>query len=269
MGNHRSRWRSVTIRASIIILCIAILAGLSSIEIRSFGQSLREPPTVIAQPAPKRQGFFDYRPGKINRQDNDYGATPESRRSAAVENSIDDLYFWSNVVTLTLLCALAAIVLLQWRAADKREVIAASLIAQLWNGRVSARIEIERRTAEFNQLVEAHNAEVERTLSIIARPGPAEVQATSDLKKTVGALDKKSVKPGEIVPDKSAARPSAIALDTQGSKATDTGSQQGNVILERRVEAMRNTAANPRTRQNDTLAQLEQEKARNQTLKGG
>ena len=67
-------------------------------------------------------------------------------------------------MTLLLLCGLAAIVLLQWRAADKREVIAASLIAQLWNGRVSDRIEIERRTEQFNRLVETHNAEVERTL---------------------------------------------------------------------------------------------------------
>jgi len=41
----------------------------------------------------------------------------------------------------------------------------ASLIAQLWNGRVSDRIEIERRTEPFNQLAERHNDEVEATLS--------------------------------------------------------------------------------------------------------
>ena len=38
-----------------------------------------------------------------------------------VEDTIDDLYFWSNAVTLLMLCGLAALVLLQWRAADKRE----------------------------------------------------------------------------------------------------------------------------------------------------
>jgi hypothetical protein len=118
---------------------------------------------------PKRQGFFDYALGKINPHGIDYGASMESGRNAVVENTIDDLYFWSNAVTLLLLSGLVAIVLLQWRAADKREVIAASLIAQLWNGRVSDRIEIERRTQQFNQLVEAHNADVEKNLS--QKPG--------------------------------------------------------------------------------------------------
>ena len=122
--------------------------------------------------APKHQGFFDYALGKINPHGIDYGASMESGRNAVVENTIDDLYFWSNVVTLLLLSGLVAIVLLQWRAADKREVIAASLIAQLWNGRVSDRIEIERRTQQFNQLVEAHNADVEKNLS--QKPGTSE-----------------------------------------------------------------------------------------------
>ena len=93
-----------------------------------------------------------------------------SARNAVVGYTIDDLYFWSNVVTLLLLCGLVAIVLFQWRAMDKRELIAASLIAQLWNGRVSDRIEIERRTEQFNQLVEAHNAEAEAALFTQNRP---------------------------------------------------------------------------------------------------
>jgi hypothetical protein len=251
-------------RPPIIIVWVAILASLSGIDVRSFSQAT----SVTAQPVPKRQGFFDYALSKINPQNKDYGAIIESRRNAAVENSIDDLYFWSNVVTLILLCALAAIVLLEWRAADKQEVIAASLIAQLWNGRVSDRIEIERRTAEFNQLVEARNAEAERALFANARPGPVEEQSTSDLKRTVEGLDRRSAKAGTTTLHKPAARGSATLPDAQGSEATNTGLQQRNVMLERQVEAMRNTEANLRKRLNDTMAQLDQAKARNQTLKG-
>ena len=101
-----------------------------------------------------------------------------SARNAVVGNTIDDLYFWSNVVTLLLLSGLVAIVLFQWRAIDKREVIAASLIAQLWNGRVSDRIEIERRTQQFNQLVEAHNADAEAALS--HKPKSSEQEADTN-----------------------------------------------------------------------------------------
>src|ERR1700679_520025 len=132
---------------------------------RSFGQTPGVPNSAVTEPAPKRHGFFYYALGKINPSGNDYGASMASARNAVVEDTIDDLYFWSNAVTLLMLCGLATIVLLQWRAADKREVIAASLIAQLWNGRVSDRIELQQCTEKFNQLVETHNAEVERSLS--------------------------------------------------------------------------------------------------------
>ena len=90
-----------------------------------FGQS---PGALSPAPPPaKRQGFFDYALGKINPNGKDYGAEIESRRSGAVANTIDDLYFWSNVLTLLLLTGTCAVVLFQWRSADKREVIASSI----------------------------------------------------------------------------------------------------------------------------------------------
>ncbi len=135
-----------------------------------------------------------------------------SARNAVVGYTIDDLYFWSNVVTLLLLSGLVAIVLFQWRAMDKRELIAASLIAQLWNGRVSDRVEIERRTEQFNQLVEAHNAEAEAALSRKTRPSEQETDTNGSLTKSVRTLaDSKGISPAEaekiaaVAPDATAA----------------------------------------------------------------
>src|SRR5579885_1414503 len=65
--------------------------------------------------------FLRLRSGKINPHDKDYGASIESARGALVGYTIDDLYFWSNAVTLVLLCGVAALLLFQWRAMDKRE----------------------------------------------------------------------------------------------------------------------------------------------------
>ena len=134
-----------------------------------------------------------------------------------VEDTIDDLYFWSNVVTLLLLSGLVAVVLLQWRAADKREVIAASLIAQLWNGRVSDRIEIERRTEQFNRLVETHNAEAERALSAKPQPTSGEEQADSELKRTVEGLDKRTAKVNAADRNSGENRPASIAVQAQSA----------------------------------------------------
>jgi hypothetical protein len=222
------------------------------------GQTPNEPDIRTAQSAPRRQGLFDYALGKFNPHDKNYGASIESARSALVGYTIDDLYFWSNVVTLLLLSGLVAVVLLQWRAMDKRELIAASLIAQVWNGRVSDRIEIERRTQQFNQLVEAHNAEAEATLSHKSRPSEQESDTNGSLTRSVRTLaDSKGITPAE------AEKIAAVAPD-----ATAASVQQSNLLLQRRVEALQNSEQNLKQRLNQTTVLLDQERRRNATLKG-
>jgi len=242
----------VTIRLAAIAILLCCMHG------RSLGQTLNRPTTPTPQSVPKRQGFFDYALGKINPHGIDYGASMESGRNAVVENTIDDLYFWSNVVTLLLLSGLVAIVLLQWRAADKREVIAASLIAQLWNGRVSDRIEIERRTQQFNQLVEAHNADVEMNLS--QKPGASQQDA-----ETAGSLTRRV---RSLAVSKGISPIEAEKIEALAPDAATAGLQQDNLLLQRRVEALQNSEQNLKQRLNQTTVLLDQERRRNATLKG-
>jgi len=244
--------RPVIIGFFVSIVMLGFVCG------HSLGQTPNVPNSAVARPTPKRHGFFDYALGKINPGGNDYGASMASARSAVVEDTIDDLYFWSNAVTLILLCGLAAIVLLQWRAADKREVIAASLIAQLWNGRVSDRIELERCTEQFNRLVETHNAEVERSLSQKSTSSEREAETAQKLTRSVRNLaENKGISPDEAekiaaaVPDRNAA-----------------SLEQSNLLLQRRVEALQNSEQNLKQRLNQTTVLLDQERRRNATLKG-
>lgn len=217
-----------------------------------------------AGPAPTRsaqrpKGFLDYALGKINPQDKDYGTAIEVQRSGVVQHTIDDLYFWSNVVTLLLLCGLAAVVLLQWRAVDKREVIAASLIAQLWNGRVSDKIEIGRRTDEFNRLVETHNAEVERALSRAASTAEKKEQVAGKLSRSVRNL---SDTPKPVPHETPSSDPVAVV------EANAANIQQNNLLLQRRVEALQSSEQNLKQRLNQTTVLLDQERRRNAALKG-
>ncbi|SRR6266567_1109735 len=240
------------IRQALIAIALCCVAG------PSFGLTQSEPGAQTAQAAPKSQGFLDHALGKINPRDTDYGFKMASARTAVVGYTIDDLYFWSNVVTLLLLCGLVAIVLFQWRAMNKRELIAASLIAQLWNGRVSDRVEIERRTQQFNQLVEAHNAGAEAALSRKTGPSERESDTNGSLTKSVRTLaDGKGISPAE------AERIAAVAPD-----ATAASLQQSNLLLQRRVEALQNSEQNLKQRLNQTTVLLDQERRRNSTLKG-
>ena len=244
--------RADVIRWMLIAIVLCCVAG------PSFGQTQSEPGAQTVQSAPKRQGFLDYALGKVNPHDTDYGSKMASARNAIVGYTIDDLYFWSNVVTLLLLCGLVAIVLFQWRAMNKRELIAASLIAQLWNGRVSDRVEIERRTEQFNQLVEAHNAEAEAALSRNTGPSEQESGTNGSLTKSVRALaDSKGISPAE------AEKIAAAAPD-----ATAASLQQSNLLLQRRVEALQNSEQNLKQRLNQTTVLLDQERRCNSTLKG-
>lgn len=240
------------IRRVLIAIAFCCVAG------QFFGQTQNEPGAQTAQSPPKRQGFLDYALGKVNPSDTNYGSKMASARNAVVGDTIDDLYFWSNVLTLLLFSGLVAIVLFQWRAMDKRELIAASLIAQLWNGRVSDRIEIERRTQQFNQLVEAHNAEAEAALSHKSRPSEQESDTNGSLTRSVRTLsDSKGITPAE------AEKIAAVAPD-----ATAASLQQSNLLLQRRVEALQNSEQNLKQRLNQTTVLLDQERRRNATLKG-
>jgi len=157
-----------------------------------------------------------------------------------------------------LLSGLVAIVLLQWRAADKREVIAASLIAQLWNGRVSDRIEIERRTQQFNKLVEAHNADVEKDLS--QKPGSSQQDA-----ETAGSLTRRV---RSLAESQGISPVEAEKIEASAPDATTASLQQNNLLLQRRVEALQNSEQNLKQRLNQTTTLLDQERRRNGTLKG-
>ena len=218
--------------------------------------------------AHKPQGFADYTLGKINPNDADYGASLDAARGTAVMHTIDDLYFWSNVVAITLLSGVTAVFLFHLRAADKKEIIASTLIAQLWNGRVSDRIEIERRTEQYNALVDQHNAVVERELMARAREADRETQPASDLNRTVGKITDGSRQENRVVPQTPFEPMISGEKDTAATGGDLGRLQQEKLLLERRVEAMRNTEQNLKERLNQTTSLLDQERRRNQTLKG-
>jgi len=245
---------------------LIIVALACTPEMAPLGHAQSQSSSAPPHSTQKQKGFFEYALGKVNPDGNDYGASIQAGRDAIVERTIDDSYFWSNVVTLLLLTGTAAIVLLQWRSSDKKEVIAASLIAELWNGRISDGIELERRTEQFNQLAARHNAEVERTLSLGPSPSEHEREAAGNLSRSVRKLTEGGATPVRRYP--SSGGPLAeVAI----AGAPDTGtasSQQSTLLLQRQLEAMQNTELNLKQRLNQTTLLLDQERRRNAALKG-
>jgi len=132
------RLSAIRLSAAVLLFCAIAPAPMA--------QTRTVQPQTARQAVRQRQGFFDYALGKINPSNTDFGAAMADGRSEAVSHTIDDLYFWSNAITLGLLVCAAGIIYFEWRSAAKKEIVAATIIAELWNGRVSDKIEIVRRT---------------------------------------------------------------------------------------------------------------------------
>lgn len=232
----------------------------------AFGQSSPNP-QAEAQAHKSRQGFFDYALRQVNPEQVDYGGQVSAERAVIVAKTLDNLLFWSDVMALSLFAGVATLYIFSLRSSEKKELIAASLITELWNGRVSDHAEIARRTKEFNDLVGKHNAALALVATQAAEKSSTESRADVRTQRKVERL---------IEGPKTAARADQSASGPAGqrnsapvhnaARASDLGQQ--TLLLERRIEAMQNTEQNLRERLNQTTALLDQERQRNRTLKG-
>ena len=185
------------------------------------------------------------------------------------KGTIDDLYFWSNAVTLGLLVCAAGITYFEWRSAAKKEIVAATIIAELWNGRVSDKIEIVRRTEQFNQLVELQNQETERLLSAGPKTSEPEQEAAGSITKSISQNGYSGSSAAGSAAKSTSQAPRATE-SAEGGNANDGTArlQQSNLLLQRRVEALENSEGNLRQILNQTTLLLDEERRRNATLKG-
>lgn len=255
--------RLSVIQLPAIVLLICAIAPVMAVQ----AQTVQ--PQTTGQTLRQRQGFFDYALGKINPADTDYGAAMAYGRTELVNQTIDDLYFWSNAVTLGLLVCAAGIIYFEWHSAAKKEIVAATIIAELWNGRVSDRIEIVRRTEQFNQLVELQNQETERLLSAGSKTSEQEQEAAGSVTKSVSQAGY-SGSPAASSAAKSTL-PAPRATESAAVENANDGTarlQQSNLLLQRRVEALENSENNLKQRLNQTTLLLDEERRRNRTLKG-
>jgi len=246
---------------AVILLFCAIAPGLVA-------QTQTVQPEMTGPTQRQRQGFLDYALGKINPSNTDYGTAMVNGRSDLVGHTIDDLYFWSNAVTLGLLVCSAGIIYFEWRSAAKKEIVAATIIAELWNGRVSDRIEILGRTEQFNQLAERHNAEIESALMAKQLPNQVAEPETTDLKDTVHALARMASARNEDAAGSSSDVPGTSLADPLLAGNSIMTVQQQVQLLKNSLEATRNSERNLRVRLNQTNTQLDEERRRNRTLKG-
>ena len=131
--------------------------------------------------ATQSSGFVDSTLGLINPKNTDYGYRIDQDRKVFVEQTLHNFEFWVIGITVSLLIVSFFMLLHQSRERDRREIIAAGLLAQYHNAWVDARAHADGAISRHNELVKRTNAAAETAL----RSAPQEADRTQkDLEQT-------------------------------------------------------------------------------------
>lgn len=112
-------------------------------------------PATQGAPAKPKQGFVDYTLKRINPSDKDYGECLDQGRRLILQESIQNGYFWSNVVTLSLLGCLFIIVVYQHRQRVRSEWTIAEILQQYEHALLRANAQVDEATKQNHELSEA------------------------------------------------------------------------------------------------------------------
>ena len=116
------------------------------------------------KPAAQNSGFVDSSLGLINPKNTDYGCQIDAERQFYVEQTVKNLDFWVIGITVSLLIVSFFMLLHQSRERDRREIIAAGLLAHYYNTWVDTRSHANDAIHRHNELVKRTNAAAESAL---------------------------------------------------------------------------------------------------------
>jgi hypothetical protein len=143
------------------IICIAMLT-----PVLAFGQVGGNRPRNSYDPAAQADRKNQQQSGvaralqKVNPQDKDYGAAIEQGRIAALEQTVEDFYWWYCVVSTGVIFLLVMYVVWLWKEREMRLKVSADIVSQLYNSYVTARAKALGAIQAHNDLAKRYNTKL-------------------------------------------------------------------------------------------------------------
>jgi hypothetical protein len=143
------------------IICIAMLTPVLAI-----GQVGGDRPRSSYDPAAQTGTKGQQQSGvatalqKVNPQDKDYGAAIEQGRIAALEQTVEDFYWWYCVVSTGVIFLLAMYVMWLCKEREMRLKVSADIVSQLYNSYVTARAKALDAIQAHNDLARRYNTKL-------------------------------------------------------------------------------------------------------------
>jgi hypothetical protein len=229
------------IYALLLVSSLALCQSSAALEAAERPRSSYDPAASSA-PCNQTKSGLEAAIEKINPQNKDYGRVIDQVRVAAVEQTIEDFYWWSCLALCLILMLGCMYVVWLLRERKTRLCISADIVTQLYNSHFAARAKAIEAIEMHNRLARRFNAQsIELTA---AREACASRESMTTAKDGLEAAEKlRSRRPSKSVVDPGADNSPALVdngasqSEVQKASAEDEGSE-GVAQLQERVRQL-------------------------------
>ena len=152
---------------------------------------------------------------KVNPQNKDYGAAIEQGRIAALEQTVEDIYWWYCVVSTGVLFLLVTYVMWLWKEREMRLKVSADIVSQLYNSYVTARAKALAAIEAHNNLAKRYNAKLLEiaTMSVASTNKEGKTAA----KESMEEAEKLRTKGSKLARGAASVETNIVGQDTSGT----------------------------------------------------
>lgn len=175
-------------RSSKIVLVVFVLAILTSLGPAQTRASNYDP-APQQRPAVRQDSFLDFTLARLNPENEDYGQCFSEVRTVLLHETINDKYFWSNIVALALLCCFFAVIIYQKTVLARREWATAEVLTQFEQALDGCQAQLalaSQKNRELAVMLAARELETR----VIPLPLPPADQAASSSPTTRSSISK-------------------------------------------------------------------------------
>jgi hypothetical protein len=251
------------------VLTLFLATSLSPL-CRAQGTRSTYDPAANGRPSNPRPGFVDFTLKRINPSDRDYGQCVDENRKLLLTESLENGYFWSNLVSLGLLGCLFIIIGYQQKRHTRCEWMAADALGQLEHALTRARGQVEEANKRNQGFMHSLSALRESALRL---PTDPDVNGSASRPRTSTGQKKTTAPPTNGNAKAAPAEPASVPAKSVTSAQIALFNGDGDLVMklnsqEQQITAMREQMNLLRRQLTESERKVRAEQEKNRSLKG-
>jgi hypothetical protein len=212
------------VRRAFCILAMASVVVIASLPCLAQSGDFAVGPTDRRTTRVRPDGFLDFSLKRLNPENTDYGKCIGEGRSLLIDESLQNGYFWSNVIALGMLGCQFTIILYQRRVQSKREYSSAEVLTQLERSLARSNAEVEDVIRKNRDLTESF-----ATLKNVIHQTPSGLRDSERPERPQAAQSRTAIAPSSVAT--TARTPAPKQPSSRHSPAPRTPSASSQIAL--------------------------------------